>query len=489
MNCATLGVIVVASCVLTAPAPAQTSPSDMWVPDQPEHFEHGWFWDPTAEAWKYGWYQPGNIAPPTYTREFTLAGSETRTVAAPMPTELPGTILTIQQRNISATAPPNVLVVVRTEDGTVRTIDLGNAQFVFQALPNLHQDQQILLRGSIQNVGGLDFFNPNQLVTSQSVLVIPAYTSNSRVRGKLINLYTVPGPGAFEKILVAQVRTLNNNLVDVVLGPTDQVGNRFYSLRPGTPFAAEGFVQRTPSGNMLYAQNVRVQEQLPLQAMPETPPTLVVNVQPSPPPQRLYPPPLPPAQVATTETIQGQIMGLHSAWIGGQSRLVADIETDNGNFVRADLGPRVTVDFLNLSPGDLITITGQRLFDGGQSLLVANQFAAHGQSINVQTTPQLVGAAETTVAPVQTFHGQVLAKRTETMPGYNEQRVVIDLRLDDGRVVPVDLGLKKCVKGIDLDRDDCITVWAQSGLVDGQPGLIAVQIQDKNKQVQLSRCD
>jgi hypothetical protein len=514
-NVATLGVIVLAGCALAAPARAQTSSqSDMWIPDQPEGFQHGWFWDPTSEAWKYGWYQPGNIARPMVTREYALVPTEA--IAAPMPTALRGRILSIEQRSMGYNVPPEVFVTVRTEDGTIRTLDLGGAQFVFQTLPDLRQNQEVLLRGNLENVAGRDFFNPSELVTSRSVLTLPGFATASRVRGTLVNLYTVPGGGDFEKILVAQVRTLDGNLVDVVLGPSDQVGNRFYSLRPGTPFVARGFIERSPAGTKLYAQNVRIQQpQQAAEVISETPSTLVMNVEP-PAQQRLYPPPIPgtrvavspppvpsveittappPAapQVAATETVQGQITNLRSVWVGGQWRLVADVETDTGNFISADLGPRVMLNYLNLAPGDLITITGQRLFQGAQPMIVANQLGTHGQWLYVQTMPppaQVVGAVEVTPAPpTQMLTGCVVDKRTEGIPGYKEERLVVDLRLDDGQVVPVDLGLKKCVKSIDIDRNDYITVWGQNGPVNGQPGLIAAQVQNKNKLVQVGRCD
>lgn len=500
-NCAICGVIV-AGWALTLPAAGQTSESKLWIPDESGRFEHGWFWDPTAESWKYGWFQPGNIQPRTVTREFALAGGETRTVgavsapvatvtapvvasSAPMPTELRGTILNIEQRRISDFAPPQVFVTVHTEDGAVRTLDLGAATFVFRTVPDLHTNQQIVLRGNIQGAAGGNIFVPIQFVTARSMLALPVAATNRQVRGALVNLYTIPGQADFEKMLVAQVRTHSGDLVDVVLGSTDQVGNRFFSLRPGTPFIAEGFVEQTPSGSRLYAQNVRIQEQQPAEVVVEQPSALVFSTEP------VRTAPFGPAPVSPVETVQGQIVGLQTQFIGGQLHLVADLTTDAGYVMRADLGPTAGLDYLGLGTGELVSVTGQRLFVDGQPILVADQLAVRGQVIYVGSMPQLVGAVETAAAaPLQMYHGRIVAKRTEDIPGYRDSRLVVDLRLDDGRVVPVDLGLKRCLRKMDLDRNDCITVWATSGLVDGQPGLIATQLaDDDNRYIVASHCE
>jgi hypothetical protein len=317
------------------------------------------------------------------------------------------------------------------------------------------------------------------------MLALPVAATNRQVRGALVNLYTIPGQADFEKMLVAQVRTHSGDLVDVVLGSTDQVGNRFFSLRPGTPFIAEGFVEQTPSGSRLYAQNVRIQEQQPAEVVVEQPSALVFSTEP------VRTAPFGPAPVSPVETVQGQIVGLQTQFIGGQLHLVADLTTDAGYVMRADLGPTAGLDYLGLGTGELVSVTGQRLFVDGQPILVADQLAVRGQVIYVGSMPQLVGAVETAAAaPLQMYHGRIVAKRTEDIPGYRDSRLVVDLRLDDGRVVPVDLGLKRCLRKMDLDRNDCITVWATSGLVDGQPGLIATQLaDDDNRYIVASHCE
>ncbi len=457
--------------LLTAPAGAQTTGQMSTGAYQSDQFVYGWFWDPADESWKYGWYQPSRIGAPP---EYTLTYSQSPAPATGL-NELRGRIMNIEQRRVAEGAPLALFVTVRTEEGTIRTIGLGDAAFVYRNLPRLYKGDTVYLRGQLQNVAGRDFFNAAQIVTAAGAFDIPQFGMSGHVRGRLVNLYTVPGRTGFERTLVAQVRTPDNNIVDVMIGPMDEVGNRFYALQPGTPIEAEGYIEQQPSGARLYAQNIRFQEREPGVWTAQRRPSLALSVEPQPAPSYMTP---------TTQAVRGRILDVYPVLVSGQWRLLAEIQTDTGNFIRTDLGPRENVDFLDLARGDLITATGRMRWEGNEPILLASQFNAHGQTLFVQSAPRLVGAAEPTT-PAQMFRGQILNKHSERVPGFKDKHELVDLRLDDGRVMVVDLGAKKNFKGIDLDKNDYIAIWAQEGTVFDRPALIAFELQKEGRRAQL----
>lgn len=150
-----------------------------------------------------------------------------------------------------------------------------------------------------------------------------------------------------------------------------------------------------------------------------------------------------------------------------ESHRIAHIETEKGNRVRVDLGPKSDFDRLNLREGDRITVFGARGTINEKPMLMAHEIHARGQRVVIERKrgPEL-----------RRFAANVLKTYTTSFKGRKHDYAIAKVRLHNGDLAMVNLGPKPELKGLEIERGDRIRMLARPITIDDRPALYAERI-------------
>lgn len=171
-----------------------------------------------------------------------------------------------------------------------------------------------------------------------------------------------------------------------------------------------------------------------------------------------------------------------------QPQLAATVETDNGNWRRVILGPADRFRSLELEEGDEINVIGQVRRVNGTETLVASKFSTDNidRWINVQRQ----GQAQRTQGqqrPTKWYHGEILDTRTVKFKGIQNRQTVATVELNDGNIVPVNLGPAGQLPRQEIQQGDDVTLTAKVGKINGRTALIADRVKLRGQTVQIDR--
>lgn len=153
------------------------------------------------------------------------------------------------------------------------------------------------------------------------------------------------------------------------------------------------------------------------------------------------------------------------------------IETNDGHWRRLILGPMDRLRRLNIKDGDLVDATGKIQDVGGTPTLVASQFTT--DEIARWVPVHRAGAAEW-------YQGRILNLRSAKFRGIEPRQEVAEVRLNNGKVVPVNLGpVYDLPSGI--REGESLEIWARGGKINGKKALVAERLNVQGRMVRIDR--
>lgn len=404
-------------------------------------------------------------------------------------------LLDIRRLPPTAERPEIVQARVRTANGKVRNICLGDTHFFDEQLPNLEPGTNLtLFIGRIQTENGLK----NRVLavqTNEGTFPIPQYEFNRVIAGRVVKLHTVP-LGAGNESVVATIQTPRGRYIDVLLGAPGEFEQRLGQIRPGEEVSLGGYVRMINGHTTFFIQNMAPPESAmagaeemepgavnegyaetftPSYTETYTPrytetytPSYTTAPRYSTTPGAVFAP----GPATGVEMVRGWLEDIDTRTIGGLKHWVAKVDTRHGD-VFVDLGLRDELRGLGLHTGQWVTIWATRTSVGGRTMLRASEIDRNGQTVYVNTAlapAYATGYTETlpsfTVAPgteyaagfaaeAETVHGVV--KDTHIRKVLGERRLVADIRTDEGQTVAADLGPRDALKNMRIKKGDPIT--------------------------------
>lgn len=211
-------------------------------------------------------------------------------------------------------------------------------------------------------------------------------------------------------------------------------------------------------------------------------------------------------------TFSGDITSLRQVNIrssSGPSKLhaLAQVRLNNGQTKTVDLGPVNTVNRLGLRRGDFVLIRGQEKKLRGRPVILAQQLRHQGQTVNLnqgQTASnqqsrssgsssqfqQTTQTRPSSSSQVYDLSGRIDGFRhlnLRNAVGQRGQHSLVKITLQNGRSAVVDLGPKRNLDKIDLQKGDRIRVKGQRGRVDGRQVLMANQVRLGDETIRINR--
>jgi hypothetical protein len=189
-------------------------------------------------------------------------------------------------------------------------------------------------------------------------------------------------------------------------------------------------------------------------------------------------------QVRTSRPSQfsGQITEIYTSDVGmDQPQVVARVYTPEGD-KSIVLGPQNKITTLQLREGDEVTIFGTPRMISNRQMVVADRIQSQGRTVVVTGSDR----PSTDSAP-HWVNAEVLSTSTATFRHDDLRHLIARVRLDDGRVRPVDLGPADRYWGVDLSPGENISILANSATINEEPGLVAESVRSANRNVDLQR--
>jgi hypothetical protein len=159
--------------------------------------------------------------------------------------------------------------------------------------------------------------------------------------------------------------------------------------------------------------------------------------------------------------LEGTIEGLRNLQLRRESGAintytVAKVKLGNDKTTVVNLGREALVKELNLKKGDAIDSIGRRGKVAGKNVFVAHRLKAGKRTIDANPTIRLSEQRQ------QTVSGTVTEIRKDSASDKNTaQHTLVDLKLDSGKTVTVDLGPGADPTKIDLQQGERVTVRGQ----------------------------
>lgn len=176
-----------------------------------------------------------------------------------------------------------------------------------------------------------------------------------------------------------------------------------------------------------------------------------------------------PAEDQQPARLTGEVQNLKTMRLIGQEEphVFAKIQTEQGRVARVDLGPRSSVDQLNLSEGKRITIRGTRARINNRPIIFARQIQSGDQTVQIE---------QPRTAPLRQVRGEITRIDRIRYRGLDQQHLEAQVRLDTGRTVIIDLGQQNELAQLNLQEGDSISVLVSPIRIDGEQALLARSI-------------
>ncbi|HEU5116117.1 MAG TPA: hypothetical protein VFT74_05510, partial [Isosphaeraceae bacterium] len=181
--------------------------------------------------------------------------------------------------------------------------------------------------------------------------------------------------------------------------------------------------------------------------------------------------------------VQGKIQSVRNLELLGftgehKEHVLARIKTDQGENIRADLGPRSGLSDLNLKEGESVSVQGTVGTINDRPVLMADEVSAGGKTAQVRL-PEGLGHRR--------IHAQILSTRTANLKKQDGEQMIAHLRLLNGQQVDALLGPKDKLGDLNIHEGDSLDILAHPGQLNSEPVLVAEQVHLGGKVVDINR--
>ena len=175
------------------------------------------------------------------------------------------------------------------------------------------------------------------------------------------------------------------------------------------------------------------------------------------------------------QKIHGHVVSQNTTNVQGKQHLVVTIKSqdDENETTQADLGPKKSLQDLDLSKGDKLTVQGPVVKVDGRRVLLAQQIDANGQSRKIDRNGQR-------------FSGKIDDLRTVKVQGSKHQLAILASDSDKDTKTIVDLGAKNRGQ-LDLQRGDRITVKGAPVKIKDKRVVLAFEVRHDGQTTSIDR--
>lgn len=173
--------------------------------------------------------------------------------------ELSGEIIGLQRIRGTYGQPQSVVLKLKTDDGTVQDIRLGDRAYADRFLPKFNKGDRVAIGGERTDVNGRNIFRAKELRSGVASYRIPAYEYEQKVEGKIVGLRQVKLNEGQVSAVVARVKPDNGATMDVLLGSKRDVNRQATTIRPGAEIQVDGYTREVDGERTFVVQNVSIE--------------------------------------------------------------------------------------------------------------------------------------------------------------------------------------------------------------------------------------
>ncbi|MEZ6091120.1 MAG: PDZ domain-containing protein [Pirellulaceae bacterium] len=179
------------------------------------------------------------------------------------------------------------------------------------------------------------------------------------------------------------------------------------------------------------------------------------------------------------ETVSGKILQLRSERLMGMNEpsMVARIRTNDNMPAKIVLGPKSTIQKLDLQDGDNITVQGFKGRVNDKTMLLADSVKSGERTVRV-ALPSSRGAKR--------VRGELLDWRTTKFRGHDGEFVVAKVKCNSGKQAVVNLGSKSKIDQLNLEKGDELRMIVRPATMNDRKGMVADEVFANGKSVNVS---
>lgn len=225
--------------------------------------DYGWHYVPDEGTWEYGWHHEGtaDFDAFDYDYDYYDTDADLRDVDYQFDQQVTGEVLGLQRMRSEDGRPQSVRLRLRTDDGQVRTVHLGDVAYVNRYLPRLRQGDEVVIGGRQVEADGRTLFKAEEIRAGDRRYLVPEYLYQRRIEGRLVGLRKVRIRDGRPQAVVAKVRTDDGRTRDVLLGSEEDLERFGRDLRPGARAQLRGYRREVDGRSRFVVQDVKVLQQ------------------------------------------------------------------------------------------------------------------------------------------------------------------------------------------------------------------------------------
>lgn len=170
--------------------------------------------------------------------------------------ELSGEVIGLKRIRGTYGQPQSVALQIRTNEGQMRTIQLGDRAYADRYLPKFSMGDRVAIGGDRVNVNGKNMFRAKELRSGVASYRIPSYEYEQRIDGKIVGMRQVRMSDGQLGAVVARVSPDSGPEMNVLLGRSSDLQQDGKTIRPGTKITVEGYKREVDGNSTFVVQDV-----------------------------------------------------------------------------------------------------------------------------------------------------------------------------------------------------------------------------------------
>ena len=172
--------------------------------------------------------------------------------------ELSGEVLGFKRITGTYGQPQSVAVRLRTDDGQIRELQLGDRAYADRFLPQFSKGDRVAIGGERVTVDGENMFRAKELRSGAASYRIPYYEYEQRIEGKIVGLRQARMNNGELGAVIARVQPEEGQIMDVLLGTEESMRQQATSIRPGSQIQVDGYSREVDGSRTFVVQEVKV---------------------------------------------------------------------------------------------------------------------------------------------------------------------------------------------------------------------------------------
>jgi len=172
--------------------------------------------------------------------------------------QVTGRVERLERMRGSNGAPRSVQLTLQTQDGQMRTLQLGDVAYVNRNLPALRRGDEVVIGGEFVDRNGQRMFRAKEIRSGDEAYLIPDYEYRRQIQGELEGLRKVRVQDGDVEMVLASVRTEDGEKMNIQLGRTDEMNGLSRTMRRGAKVRVDGYRRKVDGRSGFVVQDFKV---------------------------------------------------------------------------------------------------------------------------------------------------------------------------------------------------------------------------------------